>query len=216
MGLLTACLQGLTEWDPPTFNPSPSERERNWRARVEALVRTWEISPNDGIRAEFITKSEKRNGNYFDLDNMAACVFDSLLHQKPKYVELRRYLGLNAGVVLTVGLPEPPSPTFVCCMPLRRGSERDPAPEPALSGLQQFTGNGHLYVHLSFHEDVSFTDFGMSGAIKPTPDCLWPIIGGSFDKPHDHRIWRLVLTRSAGHSSGVCVYVGLHDDLRAE
>lgn len=159
--------------EPPTFNYPMSEREKAWRARVAAAVGNLDVAPQDGIRAEFTTSSDKRGGHYFDLDNMAKCVFDALSDRKPKYVELTRQVGDEPGVVLTVGLPESPPPPFLCCMAVRRGNKRDPVPDPALRGLRAFTGAAPLYVHLAFHENVSLTDFGLSGAIKPALDCLW-------------------------------------------
>jgi hypothetical protein len=194
--------------EPPTFNYPMSERERDWRACVVAAVRNLHVGPQDGIRADFTTSSDKRGGHYFDLDNMAKCVFDALSGHKPKYVEVTRSVGPQAGVVLTVGLPEPRSPLFLCRMAVRRGSKRAPVPDSALSNLRAFTGTAPLYVHLAFHEDVSLTDFGLSGAIKPALDCLWPVLGGTPTRPHDYRIRRLVLKRSMAHPSGVSVYIG--------
>jgi hypothetical protein len=203
MGLRSLRIDG----EPPTFNYPMSEREKAWRARVAAVIGNLDVAPQDGIRAEFTTSSDKRGGNYFDLDNMAKCVFDALSDRKPKYVELTRQVGDKPGVVLTVGLPESPPPPFLCCMAVRRGAKRDLVPEPALKGLCAFAGEAPLYVHLAFHEDVSLTDFGLSGAIKPALDCLWPLLGGKSARPHDYRIQRLVLRRSTARPSGVSVYM---------
>ncbi len=165
------------------------------------------FTDDDGVRVEFFVSSDKRRGHYFDLDNMAKVVFDALGHPPVKFVHLERAVCSNPGVVLTIGGPSPSFALPPIWMPalLRSGSFRDPVPHPALDGAAPIPGDTPLFVHLCVHEPEPITNFDLSGYIKTTVDHLWPVIGGDAHAPKDHRVHRLVLTRSDGRPSGVSI-----------
>jgi hypothetical protein len=205
VGLRSVCVDG----EPPTFNYPMGQREKEWRQQVLKHLTGWRLDPTEGIRAEFVVTSDRRRGHSFDLDNMAKPVFDAFQGGTPRYVEVERYVGRHAGVVLTLGLPEPALPPFQCWVQnLWRGSKRDADPYPGLTTIPQPRPDKDLFVHLCFHEPVSLTDFGLTGVVKPTIDHLWPAFGGNPGSPHDHLIRRLVLVRSDERPSGVSVCVG--------
>ncbi|MEW6280378.1 MAG: hypothetical protein AB1758_17240 [Candidatus Eremiobacterota bacterium] len=79
-----------------------------------------------------------------------------------------------------------------------KGSVRHEQCHPALAGLKFGPLPGSVQVHLEAHDsDLRLTDFGFTGFIKPTIDQLWPVLGGAPGKPEDHRIRRLVVSRSS-------------------
>lgn len=51
---------------------------------------------------------------------------------------------------------------------------------------------------LSLGNDTPGLVFGFEGAIKPTIDALWPLLGGAAHAPADHRIRDLRVTLDEG------------------
>ena len=132
MGLRSVCIDG----EPPHSTTRWVKGKKEWRQQVSEKVSGWRLDPDAGIRAEFVVTSDRRGGHSFDLDNVAKPVFDAFQGGTPGYVEVQRYVGRHAGVVLTVGLPEPALPPFQCWVEsLWRGSKRDVDSHPALKAI---------------------------------------------------------------------------------
>lgn len=191
--------------EPVLFQVPSTQTEVEWRERIQQACADVELSPQTGLRLDFIVSSWRRRGQRFDLDNLAKPVLDALGHPEVRFIDARIDVGPEPGVAISV-IGELPavSPTF-CMQDLTLGSVKRTEGHPALRGVPPFAGDRPLRVQLTVHERASITDFGFTGFVKPTLDRLWPVIGGTSSRPHDHRIRHLIVTRSAERPSGVTV-----------
>jgi hypothetical protein len=183
-----------------------SAQEALWKARIRELVPELSLGSAEGIVLRFVVTSWKRRGHPFDLDNLAKPVLDALGRPNAHFVEATIQLGTDPGV--SIGTTSKPSvllAPLVWFPDLPRGSLRWPDVNPALLAVEPFGGISPLRVHLDVHEPAALTDFDFTGFVKPTLDCLWPVIGGTSKQPYDHLIRHIIVTWSTARSSGVSV-----------
>lgn len=177
-----------------------SAREKLWRAAItDSKVEVW-----PELRLRFVVGGWKRRGHPFDLDNLVSPVLDAIgieVSQR-KSIWATVELGEPSGVQITSESP-PPSPSD--CMrlllenpPLR--SIRIVEPLVELTGAS-FLGelSAPCGCEIRVGGNTSGLAFGFEGPIKPTIDALWPLLGGTFRSPADHRIrdLRVVLAPEA-------------------
>lgn len=184
-------------------------RERAWRETVREALNGLTLPTDVGLELRFYVSQLKRRGHSFDLDNLVSPVLAELRLAGCKLVDAALLQSSEPGVRIRFASElQEPTPASTWLPQTIRGSVKRPDVIAELAAVTPVAGDAPVAVYLTAHEDAdSVTDFGFTGFIKPTIDQLWPVLGGEPGKPHDHRVGRIVVQRSAERASGVSVAV---------
>jgi hypothetical protein len=201
---------GATEWAETAFVPGEpvlfmGRSEAVWKKRVQDAV----VGKLSRPRLEFTVASFLRNGNRFDLDNLAKPVLAVVAPDAQSiWVKVRQ--GSEPGVHISEAAPPPPVAVerrvSIPQPPTRSKKRVETIPE--LVGANQIGQDEPLGIYLAFSgDDVAVSDCGFEGPIKPLIDSMWPILGGKAGSPADHRIRELRVVRAGSGRLGVDVSV---------
>lgn len=194
--------------DPVSF--AGGAREKRWReALLDHVPEAPAITEQTGLAIEFAVRNPDRQ----DIDNLAEPVLSVVVNKRGWFGERRpnlRWLALRKDPSTSPGcrirpLHAPPSEWLPRTGAILDGVYRGPAPASATS--VEFTA--WVAQRCPSHADaryaalLRFADQRLNlgdiatGTVKSLIDCMWPVWGGSADRPADTRLDRVVVTREA-------------------
>ncbi|MBX3003127.1 MAG: hypothetical protein KF828_04155 [Anaerolineales bacterium] len=176
----------FVEGEPQTLL---SAGEKRWRA----ILANRGIQPWPDLRLRFVVGAWKRRGHFFDLDNLVSPVLDAIGSKlsERESIWATVELGDKPGVEITNGSP-PPSPIGGLRVVLKNPPLRSIRTSKPLLELVEANLFGEpsqpCGCEIRIGMNASGIAFGFEGPIKPTIDALWPLLGGTFKSPADHRV----------------------------
>jgi hypothetical protein len=208
---------------PATF---ATRREQEWKDELNSALRSVEPEKSlSGLIMEFAIDTLSPRGVPRDLDNLCEPVFSLIVNTLKWFEGSRpniRWWAASMAVAESTGLrirashasgftaPTPqPAFSFSFAGPLpRRGT--DPALPDALAGRIHESAPGEwLELQLLFGgRSVNIGDI-CTGRVKNVIDCLYPLIGGTPGRPHDHRIRRLHVAKGSNTAPANGVLINL-------
>jgi len=204
--------------EPATF---ATTSEKVWKQILASAIPLCQgVNKYSGIALRFTLSSSTHNSQPFDLDNLVEPVFSVIIGEKGYFSGKRtnllwwyakKNIGTPAGVEIELSGGSPL--IRIKGTEIFKGEYAGELPKSATSeafsswlisqGVRE-RRHERYGVHLIFPERINIGEIA-TGAVKPTIDCLWPIIGGKPGAPEDWRIEELMVERKDYNSLKITI-----------